>query len=452
MKKINLLKTFTFVVVLLCNIPSLFSQIQLPNLEDKDFEKSNIQVILDGEKEVALISKEYVVIDGVGKQMQLLYLPKEDKTVDFSVGYKVKEAGKINFDLTTGLSTFEQITGSWSGNIYITKKGEISYSTVSNAHTTTFKPYFLNDKRGEEIEKYSLVKIGNQIWMRENFRTNLFNDGVAITTNLNKEQWKETKSPAVTYYKSNETNREKMGALYNWFAVKEDRFAPKGWIVPKTADWEKLAKYISPKDAMTYDFDIASLSYTAGELIKSRTEWKVPPYPTGDPILKAGNNLTMLDLKAYGSTSTSKYFDGYSGLGYQGYFWTQTQSDYEPNKGMFIRLFWDSHTINCHFEDKFMGYSVRCIAKDPFILKQKTDNAVNSITEDKTHIFINNSNLKIKIDPALIGKTFKLFTINGQKVLSKKLTSINSSIRIEKIQQGTYVAQFNKSSYKLIIK
>ncbi len=452
MKKINPLKVFTFIAMFLCNTSSLFSQVQIPKLADKDFEKSNIQIILDGEKEVALISKEYVVIDGIGKQMQLLYLPKEDKSVDFSVGYKVKEVGKINFDLTTGLSTFEPISENWNDEIYITEQGKISYSTVENAHEGTFKPYLLNDKRGEETEKYALVKIGNQIWMRENLRTNLFNDGIAITTNLNKEQWKETKSPAVTYYKADETNKEKMGALYNWFAVKEERFAPKGWIVPKTTDWEILAKYISPKDAMTYDFDIASLSYTAGELIKSKTEWKVPPYPTGDPILKAGNNLTMLNLKAYGSTSTSKYFDGYSGLGYQGYFWTQTQSDYEPNKGMFIRLFWDSQTINCHFEDKFMGYSVRCIAKDPLILKQKTDNAVNSITEDKTHIFINNGNLKIKIDPALIGKTFKLFTINGQEVLSKRLTNINSSIGIELLQLGTYVAHINNSSYKLIIK
>ncbi len=451
MKKIDLIKGITLIALFFSNISFLSSQVQLPHLEDKDFDKSNIQVILEGEKEIALISKEYVVIDGVGKQMQLLYLPKEDKTVDFSVGYKVTEAGKINFDLTTGLSTSEEITESWSGEVYITKEGKVSYTAVNDAHTTTYKPYFLYDKRGKEVERYALVKIGNQIWMRENLRTNLFNDGVGITTNLTKEQWKETKLPAVTYYKKDDANREKMGALYNWFAVTEENFAPIGWTVPKTSDWEKLAKYISPKDAMAYDFEVASLSYTAGELVKSKTEWKVPPYPTGDPTLKPGNNLTMLDLKAYGSTSTSKYFDGYSGLGHQGYFWTQTQSDYEPNKGMFIRLFWDSQTLNCHFEDKFMGYSVRCIAKDSFVLKQKTDNAVNSIREDKTHIFAKNSTIEVTIKPMLVGQTLTLFTMNGQKVLSKKLTKSKNVIAVSNLQKGNYIANFNRNSYKLII-
>ncbi len=368
MKKFYFLPS-VILTICLCST-HLFSQVKITVQPETTYTSSNLQLVQDGDNELGLISYEYVVLDGVGTKMSLLYLPKEDRSIDFSKAYVLGENAIINFDETSGLASKLTDTRP-SDAIYLTKEGRLSKEVIADAQSVVLKPYLLEDKRGEELETYPLVKIGKQIWMRSNLRTKLFNDGTAIAFLPEKKAWMETKSPAVTYYDGKEDNRAKLGALYNWFAVTtKDKFAPLSWKVPTQGDWEALAKYIDPKGAMSYDMATSSLSYKAGELIKSETEWRKATNPTGGDQVLSGNNKTMLDLKGYGSTSTSKYFDGYSGMSRQGYFWTSTQSDYEQSKGMFIRLFWDSQTINCSFEDKFMGYSVRCIADKGFVLKE----------------------------------------------------------------------------------
>ncbi len=367
MNKKDLQKIILPILCAICTITQLFAQVKVPSTDAKTFEASNIQLVTDGSNELGLLTQEYTVINGKGEVMTLLYLPKNNREIDFTVGYKTNEAKKIVFDPSNNTAKEVLVEEEWHGALYLTVEGTLSYNPIQKANNAQLRPYLLEDKRKEEVERYALAKIGTQIWMRENLRTALFNDGTAITTNLPKDQWEATKSPAVTYYDGNEANKTKMGALYNWYAViNETPIAPKGWGVPQMQDWEALAKYIDPKGAMTFDYETASLSYTAGEMLKSQTEWIKPSTASG--TLLPGNNATMLDMKPYGSTSTSKYFNGYSGLNRQAYFWTSTISDYSDTKALFIRLYWDSHTINSYMDDKFMGYSVRCIAQTPLSL------------------------------------------------------------------------------------
>lgn len=358
------------IVIMLCivyGIVQVLAQVKIPLPEKLNFEASNLLLVSDGDNELGLLAKEYVVLEGKGQTLTLLYLPKENREIDFSVGYRIDQAKKVLHNTSNNTSAEETVGEIWQGALFLTNKGNLSYAPIDGAQEVLIKPFLLEDKRGDETEHYALVKVGLQIWMRDNLRTGRFNDGSTIVTNLPKDQWEKSKSPAMTYYDGNKDNKDKMGALYNWYAVENAiSIAPKGWIVPRMEDWESLAKYIDPKGAMTFDYETASLSYTAGEMLKSKTEWVKPSTATGQ--LLPGNNATMLDMKAYGSTSTSKYFNGYSGLNRQGYFWTSTVSDYSDTKALFIRLYWDSHTINSYMEDKFMGYSVRCILQAPLPL------------------------------------------------------------------------------------
>lgn len=366
MTKRVIAKGIATMLCITCCIVQAFAQVKLPTPEKLNFEASNILLLSDGENELGLLVKEYVVVDKKGETMVLLYLPQNNRTIDFSVGYKIDEAKKILFNATSNTSSVEEV-GGWQGNLFLSDKGELSYQPINNAQEALLKPYLLEDKRGDETERYALAKVGTQIWMRENLRSDRFVDGSMITTNLSKDQWEKTQSPAMTYYDGNKANRDKMGALYNWYAVKSEiSIAPKNWTVPSMEAWETLAKYIDPQGAMTFDYETASLSYTAGEMLKSKTEWIKPPSATG--TLLPGNNATMLDMKPYGSTSTSKYFNGYSGLNRQAYFGTSTISDYSDTKALFIRLYWDSHSINSYMDDKFMGFSVRCIAQSAMTL------------------------------------------------------------------------------------
>ncbi|PID94802.1 MAG: hypothetical protein CSA89_00520 [Bacteroidales bacterium] len=452
--KNNNFKTIALLFGLMCGILTMSSQVKMPVLNESDFDKSNIQLIVDGQKQLGVISYEYVVINGVGEKMQLLYLAQADSTIDLSTGYKVQEVGKIIFDYTTGLATEEALSETWAGGIFIDQQGNISYQNIDNATIATATPYYLEDVRGEEIELYALVKIGNQVWQRQNMRTALFNNGSAIITGLTKQQWEDTKTPAVTYYDNNIQNRDTMGALYNWYAANDiDNVMPQGWIVPSVADWEELAKYISPQDAMTFDVETASLSYTGGELIKSTTGWEKPNSPTGDPTVLAGNNLTMLNLSPFGSTSTSKYFNGYSGRSHQAYFWTQTQSDQAQSKGMFIRTYWDSQTLNCFYEDKFMGYSIRCIANAPLKIKNSTA-TTTSIADTKTtdnSIIVKSGVIFLNTSQKDIGNKAILFSIRGTKVLEKIIDSSVQLLDISGLAKGVYILTIGGESHKIII-
>lgn len=369
-KKILLLLV-SFITVL-CSSQQSLAQIKLTPLDENAFAQSNLQLVLDGNKEVALLSRECVVLNGKAEIMQLVYLPKADRTIDFSQAYIVLgEVGMIKFS-EDGTATAVHFDQTGRNGFFISKDGEGGYTPIPDAKGATLRPYILEDKRGDEMETYALVKLGNKIWMRENLRTALFQDGTPIKTGLDKKDWEATKVPAVTYYDGDASNRAAMGALYNWYAVTETTtpLAPKGWQIPSANDWKAVVKYLDPNGFMPDEYDNPSiLSLTAGEMLKSKEGWTHSPTGKPEDVL-VGNNLSQLDIKPFGSTSTSKYFNGYSGKGLQAYLWSCTQSDYEATKGEFFRLFWDQKVANFFFEDKFMGYSVRCILNTPIQLTE----------------------------------------------------------------------------------
>lgn len=369
-KKILLLLV-SFITVL-CSSQQSLAQIKLTPLDENAFAQSNLQLVLDGNKEVALLSRECVVLNGKAEIMQLVYLPKADRTIDFSQAYIVLgEVGMIKFS-EDGTATAVHFDQTGRNGFFISKDGEGGYTPIPDAKDATLRPYILEDKRGDEMETYALVKLGNKIWMRENLRTALFQDGTPIKTGLDKKDWEATKVPAVTYYDGDASNRAAMGALYNWYAVTETTtpLAPKGWQIPSANDWKAVVKYLDPNGFMPDEYDNPSiLSLTAGEMLKSKEGWTHSPTGKPEDVL-VGNNLSQLDIKPFGSTSTSKYFNGYSGKGLQAYLWSCTQSDYEATKGEFFRLFWDQKVANFFFEDKFMGYSVRCILNTPIQLTE----------------------------------------------------------------------------------
>lgn len=188
-KKKILLLLVSFITVL-CSSQHSLAQIKLTPLDENAFAQSNLQLVLDGNKEVALLSRECVVLNGKAEIMQLVYLPKADRTIDFSQAYIVLgEVGIIKFleDGTVTAVLFDQ-TG--RDGFFISKDGEGGYTPIPNAKDATLRPYILEDKRGEETETYAVVKLGNKIWMRENLRSALFQDGTPIKTGLDKKTGK----------------------------------------------------------------------------------------------------------------------------------------------------------------------------------------------------------------------------------------------------------------------
>ncbi len=157
---------------------------------------------------------------------------------------------------------------------------------------------------------YNIVKIGDQVWMKENLSTTKLNDGTPI--------------PLVT------DNIE----LYNFYKVSTGKLCPTGMHVPKDADLTLL------------------LAYLGGESI-------------------AGNKLKATDITHWaspntGSTNESGFtalpggirFNGrFNNIGMYGFWWSSTGT----YSGYIRFLTFDSPNITRSTQDMRTGLSVHCV-------------------------------------------------------------------------------------------
>ena len=93
---------------------------------------------------------------------------------------------------------------------------------------------------------YNETKIGNQVWMKENFNTTGYRNGDLIQKVTDSAAWAALTTGAWCWYNNDSaSNASTYGKLYNWYAVNDSRgFAPLGWHVPSDAEWTKLSTFL----------------------------------------------------------------------------------------------------------------------------------------------------------------------------------------------------------------
>ncbi|MBK7413737.1 MAG: fibrobacter succinogenes major paralogous domain-containing protein [Ignavibacteria bacterium] len=77
------------------------------------------------------------------------------------------------------------------------------------------------------------VKVGEQVWMKENLNVDRFRNGDLIPEATSVAQWENacvSGQPAWCYYRNDANNGSVYGRIYNWYAVSDPRgLAPKGF-------------------------------------------------------------------------------------------------------------------------------------------------------------------------------------------------------------------------------
>jgi uncharacterized protein (TIGR02145 family) len=96
--------------------------------------------------------------------------------------------------------------------------------------------------------EYDTVRIGTQIWLKENLKTTKFNNGNSINLVTDNLEWKQSSLPAYCWNGNNSGFKNQYGALYSWRAAKYSILCPTGWHTSTIEDWNTLLEYLGGEE------------------------------------------------------------------------------------------------------------------------------------------------------------------------------------------------------------
>jgi uncharacterized protein (TIGR02145 family) len=203
---------------------------------------------------------------------------------------------------------------------------------------------------------YPVIRIGNQLWITENFRTTKYNDGTAIPLVTDSSIWPKMTTPGYCYY-NNTTNADSItmfGALYNWYTVNTGKFAPAGWHVPNYDDWVTLQNYLIQHG---FNFDGTTTNNKIAKALAAKSAWII----YSDPGV-IGNDLTKNNSSGFSALPGGYRSNGdgsFSHIGNDCFFWSTLETD---TLGAFSRsLDADDYRFVFNSYLKCYGLSVRLV-------------------------------------------------------------------------------------------
>jgi uncharacterized protein (TIGR02145 family) len=200
----------------------------------------------------------------------------------------------------------------------------------------------VNDVDGN---KYTTVKICDQIWMVENLKTTKYKDGTEIPNIINGNDWGALTTGAYCWYNNDPSYKDTYGALYNGYTVTTGKLCPDGWHVPTQSEWHTLALCLDASSILSNPE-----SLTAGGMLKESgtLHWANPN------IASNSSGFTALP-GGYRNIGDGSFND----LTGHGWLWSSTEISSEH---LYIR--WLEHAgSNLDISDNAKNYggSVRCI-------------------------------------------------------------------------------------------
>ena len=219
-------------------------------------------------------------------------------------------------------------------------------SSINEVLTVNLKPLenLADDFHVDGIVKdasgnsYKTVKIGNQIWMAENLKTERYANGDLIPNVKGDSNWSNINTGGWCNYDNSKQNDEIYGKLYNWYAAADSRnVCPNGWHVPLYEEWVLLIDNLGGKEL-------------AGSKMKSNG----PPHwyqPNNDAINLSGfSGLAGGDRSCHG-----KFYK----IGEFGYWWIS--SEYDSVYSWYGYLNNKDNDAAQFTNYKHTGLSVRCL-------------------------------------------------------------------------------------------
>ena len=238
------------------------------DINDIDWDKSNVWKVMDGDKQVAEICKEgfgrIPGQNGVTYQVVAVYPVGEDNKVDLANGYIAKYLGGAKGCRNiAGGNIGWTMRGSYeNGNVsplaaFIAGTGgkeEISKLMITSSKNVKeckngidkykLEPYTISDADGIE---YPIVKIGASYWMRENLRATKFKDGTSLV--YQRSATDDQKSQTVYLNEYSTGTQYQKAAMYDYYK-KDDSF-----------DVESQSDEVKKRYGLHYNFSAVAGDY-----------------------------------------------------------------------------------------------------------------------------------------------------------------------------------------------
>ncbi len=206
--------------------------------------------------------------------------------------------------------------------------------------------------------EYKWVRIGNQVWMAENFAycPKIYRDTVNSGIWVARFEW--IMSPNMTEAEKQRV-RDERGCLYSWEKAVE--LCPAGWRLPADADWMQLEQFLGMgKEELNLEGERGVEQRIGGQLKETGTLYWYPPNrgatnTSGYTARPSGHH----NYFARYPDTTFKFYDDY--FSDVAFYWTSSSDGenaiirylHKSNYGIFRRKF-----------SKNFGYSVRYIKND----------------------------------------------------------------------------------------
>jgi uncharacterized protein (TIGR02145 family) len=199
---------------------------------------------------------------------------------------------------------------------------------------------------------YSTVTLGSQIWMAENLRTTKYNDSTPIPLITDNKIWQQYDKPGYCWYNNDESNKNKYGALYNWYAVNTKKLCPLGWHVPDTTDiWITLYGFLSENN-FGFDGDKQKIAKS----MSSQKGWTQDSIAGNVGNDQQSNNKSGFNMLPAGVRSYTGEF-GYAGD--YTHWWSSSERDTYLSIGWQIMCYYNK--LAPMWKSKRVGASIRCV-------------------------------------------------------------------------------------------
>lgn len=215
--------------------------------------------------------------------------------------------------------------------------------------------------------QYDAVKIGEQVWMKQNLKTTRYADGTEIPLSIvSSDDTPLAKEKPYRWAPNNmEINVQKFGWLYNWRAAIRDSIGsdlnpsgiqgvcPDGWHVPSDAEWNQLTDYVGNDRKMRC---WSSADFSIAKALSAQTDWN----PASDKC-DVGNDLTRNNATGFSAlpAGSTNFNNQFTQMLEWAFFWT---SSYGNNAAAIARIIqWDYEGVSKDAKNIDRGLSVRCV-------------------------------------------------------------------------------------------